>query len=405
MPGITKDRRPKKPVVHCVGSRPPFEPQSRCRDVPALQAAEELLSKDDFAGAIRSFFQIPVGDDYVYHALASVKLEEVQRAVEAGGVGGRHAWYRRSEDGQPLPSPPQPDVEAYISIFDPAKSAPSALKSFRSNAKKDSIRLACATLLAEKRFIHPDLTQPLTIPKLRKPSTTNTTSADTHPANPYLTFWAWSCRRLQWCGPHPTTERVRMAHPVLPVLMHHFGCAVPSREALEVLRVLAAGRTVADLGSGNGYWSFMLRRHGVPTLAVDNEQSLWRVNWVDDTVIDDGVAWLRRQEPAGGRDLVLLLVYPVVGQDGKGEFTRSLLAAYTGDTVAVVGTQNRNGYTGFAGMTMDQYMEQEAAKDCPSSDKWVRVAQIPLPSFAAKDEALFVFQRGDRAPSTAHVSG
>lgn len=99
-----------------------------------------------------------------------------------------------------------------------------------------------------------------------------------------------------------------MAHPVLPVLMHHFGCAVPSREALEVLRVLAAGRTVADVGSGNGYWSFMLRRHGVPTLAVDNEQSLWRANWVDDTIIDDGVAWLRRRDPAGGRDLVLLLV-------------------------------------------------------------------------------------------------
>lgn len=102
MAGTTKDRRPKKPVVHCVGSRPPFEPQTRCRDVAALQAAEELLAKDDFAGAIRSFFQIPVGDDYVYHALASVKLEEVQRAVESGGAGGRHAWYRRSEDGQPV---------------------------------------------------------------------------------------------------------------------------------------------------------------------------------------------------------------------------------------------------------------------------------------------------------------
>lgn len=40
-------------------------------------------------------------------------------------------------------------------------------------------------------------------------------------------------------------------------------------------------------------------------------------------------------------------------------------------------------------MTMDQYMEQEAAKDCPSSDKWVRVAQIPLPSFAAKVGVFF----------------
>ena len=93
--------------------------------------------------------------------------------------------------------------------------------------------------------------------------------------------------------------------------------------------------------------------------------------------------------------MVLLLVYPVVGGGvgggTEGGFTRHLVNAFQGDTIAVVGTQNLNGYTGFRSITMDQYMERE-------HKEWTKVVQIALPSFAGKDEALYVFQRGDRAP-------
>ena len=175
--------------------------------------------------------------------------------------------------------------------------------------------------------------------------------------------------------------------------MHHFGCATPSHEGLEILRILADGRPVADMGSGNGYWTFMLRRYGITVHPVDNMQSEWRVNWVGDTVISDGARWL--QKHGNGKDMVLLLVYPVVGGGVgggvEGGFTRSLVDAYQGDTIAVVGTQNRNGYTGFRGMTMDEYMDKE-------QKAWTKVVQIPLPSFAGKDEVLYVFQRGERAP-------
>lgn len=185
------------------------------------------------------------------------------------------------------------------------------------------------------------------------------------------------------------------SHHVLPIFMHHFGCVVPSYESLEMLRLVANGRPIADVGSGNGYWSFMLRQHKANVVAVDNAQSEWRVNWISDTVIADGVKWLARKENAGGKDIVLLMVYPIVGGGVaggvEGGFTRNLLAAYKGDTVAVVGTQNHNGYTGFRGMTMDEYMEKE-------HKEWLKVVQVPLPSFAGKDEALFVFQRGEVAP-------
>lgn len=70
--------------------------------------------------------------------------------------------------------------------------------------------------------------------------------------------------------------------------------------------------------------------------------------------------------------------------------------------MAVVGTQNRNGYTGFASMTMDEYMadshDQSHGDDhdkATTSDSkkhpWVRVTQIPLPSFAAKVSYFFFF--------------
>lgn len=170
--------------------------------------------------------------------------------------------------------------------------------------------------------------------------------------------------------------------------MHHFGCVTPSHESLEVLRILADGRPIADLGSGNGYWSLMLRRYGLTVHAVDNMQSAWRVNWLDDTVVADGVQWLRRH--AGASNMVLLTVYPVVGQGPvDGAFIRGLIDAFAGDTLAVVGTQNSNGYTTFRTTTMDEYMRAEH-KD------WTKVVQIALPSFAGKDEALYVFQRGAR---------
>lgn len=275
------------------------------------------------------------------------------------------------------------DIEAYISIFNPSTATASALKNFGINAKKGSIRSAVAANIEGKRYLHPALLSKLVIPKSK--------SQPCH--NPYFDFWAWSCRALEWCGPCADSERAATSHHVLPILMHHFGCATPSHEGLEILKTLAAGRTIADLGSGNGYWTFLLRCYGLMVHAVDNMQSEWRVNWVNDTTISDGVKWLRKHD--GGKDMMLLLVYPIVGGGigggTDGGFTRSLVDAYLGDTIAVVGTQNGNGYTGFKGTTMDRFMEEE-------HKEWTKVVQIPLPSFSGKDEALFVFQRGDRAP-------
>lgn len=121
---------------------------------------------------------------------------------------------------------------------------------------------------------------------------------------------------------------------------------------------------------------------------VDSMQSEWRVNWVKDTAVCDSVEWLNQNN--GGRDMVLLMVYPIVGDgtDGAqdGAFTRNTLAAFSGGVIIIAGTQNGNGYTGFKRQTMDIFM----AEQYPD---WSRIAQIALPSFAGKDEALYIFRR------------
>ena len=167
--------------------------------------------------------------------------------------------------------------------------------------------------------------------------------------------------------------------------MHHFGCVVPSYESLELIKQVAGGKPILDIGSGNGYWTFMLRRHsGIKAedvVAVDSGQSVYRTLWIGDTVEADGIKWLREQR-MGGVDDVLLLVYPIVGGEG---FTERVVRAYKGNTVFVVGTQCRNGYTAFRDKLVDEWMGEEGG--------WEKLVQVPVPSFAGKDEALFVFRR------------
>ncbi|KAI0119466.1 hypothetical protein F4814DRAFT_411967 [Daldinia grandis] len=430
---------PNKAFTYCEGA-PSWNPTTYVTDAALHERAEALLASDDFQSAVIASFALPHPrrDPYVYHAIVSVTLAEVQRIVSLGRQNAFHAWYfepapapapspSTEDDAKPegtpsskklraLPPPPRPDIDAYLSIFDPSTSTPSALKTFLSNAKKGSLRAEIASYLQSKRFLHPALASQLTIPKQNKSKNKN--SNNDVPPNPYLTFLNWSCRNLEWAGPSvSSTLAGNRSHHVLPVLMHHFGCACPSHEALSILRVLAAGREVLDLGSGGGYWSFMLRQYGVRAVPVDSAQSAWRVNWVSDTTIADGAEWLRKRRrnnnpnsksSAGTSsktdtgidpdEAVLLLVYPIVGGTiaggEEGGFTRLMMDAYSGDTLAVVGTQNHNGYTGFRDLSMDEYMERERA-----GEGWVKVVQIALPSFPGKDEALFVFQRGSRAPT------
>lgn len=113
---------------------------------------------------------------------------------------------------------------------------------------------------------------------------------------------------------------------------------------------------------------------------IDSGLSEYRVSWVEDTIREDGIAYLKNHD--GGKGCVLLLVYP----QATGNFTGSVLKAFKGDSIVVAGTQNGNGFTAFQDRMVDKWVEKEL-------DYFELTLRMPLPSFAGKDEALFVFQR------------
>jgi len=265
---------------------------------------------------------------------------------------------------------PSADITAYTSIFSPTTDTYKALTAFTSNAKKYSPRETVAKYLISQRI---DL-------KIKSKS---------H-VNPYFDLWAYLCQLTSFLGPLPdpsysNPRNSRRTHPILPVLYHHFGCVVPSYEALYIISDLAAQsgvQGIVDMGSGNGYWTFLLRQMKSHVVAVDNFTSQYRTMWISDTTEADGIDYLRQND--GARGYILLIVYAIAA----GAFTQQLLQAYKGNTIAIVGTQNANRYTTFSDCTTEEYFK----KEMPG---WTLASRIPLPSFPGKDEAMFVWQKNE----------
>ncbi|CAK3977121.1 hypothetical protein DOTSEDRAFT_50577 [Lecanosticta acicola] len=352
-----------------------FDPDKFFDDWPA---GEALLYSNDFRKCILKAFGLDIRDDYVYRAVAEVTLLQAQTYIEFGAQGGLHAWYRDAE-GQARPSPTAADIAAYTDIFRSTTNTQKALTALSSNAKKDTVRAHVAKHLLSL-YAPPDPLRKLVVNKSK------------NHVNPSFDVWAWSNQNLEWGGPEERTKDVKISHAILPIVYHHFGCVCPSYEALSYIQQVAQGRTILDIGSGNGYWTYMLRRFEtnpkkkLAVTAIDNSQSEWRTMWIADTIEADGEKWLKQNK--GGQDEVLLLVYPVVG----GDFTSKMLKSYRGTTIISAGAQNTSGFTAFAKETIADWIGREMTD-------WEKVLQIPLPSFAGKDEALFIFEKKPNAPA------
>ncbi|KAK0110168.1 hypothetical protein ONS95_002819 [Cadophora gregata] len=325
---------------------------------------------NDFSKTIIHTFNLPDQDDYVYRAEGfAMTLRQIQDQIDSGKLK-----YKYQSHGQQIEVPPT-DITAYTTLFSPTISHPKALTSLLSNAKKGSPRATVAQYLLHS---HQRIC-PFQIPKSK-----------TH-INPYYDLWALSCQETAFLGPLPdpsyaSPANAKHTHPILPVFYHHFGCVVPSYEALYIISQLAresAAEGVIDMGSGNGYWTYMLRRMNLAltVTAVDNMESEYRTMWIDDTIHTDGVEYLRQND--GGKGRVLLLVYMVT----KGRFTERVVRAYRGDTIVLVGTRNANRFTGFGDCTAEEFFEREEMAG------WELSCKVAVPSFAGKDEGLLVWRR------------
>jgi len=85
---------------YTAGSRS-FDPQQLLQDEEKLETANAFLGKDDLRSAITIYFSLPENDNYIYHAVASVTLAQVQQAILHGDQHGLHDWYKDG-DGRPV---------------------------------------------------------------------------------------------------------------------------------------------------------------------------------------------------------------------------------------------------------------------------------------------------------------
>lgn len=208
------------------------------------------LNSNELKSAIVTAFKLPPGDNFTYHASASVNLSQAEASIHAGRANGLHTWYierkpeasvtealEDSSDHHGLGHlvdqsslklsgyPPTSDIQAYIALFDPTKSAANSLKSLLANAKKHSIRQSIADHLLSKRYLDPDIT----VPKFKTQSLKNDKGQTQVHENPALDFWAYASLALEYAGPDQNTSLVKSSHHVLPVFHHHFGCVVRTK--------------------------------------------------------------------------------------------------------------------------------------------------------------------------------
>ena len=52
-----------------------------------------LPQNDSLRSSIIAAFKLAESDKYIYHAIASVTLAQVQESIDHGGENGLHAWY------------------------------------------------------------------------------------------------------------------------------------------------------------------------------------------------------------------------------------------------------------------------------------------------------------------------
>ncbi|KAF7855341.1 hypothetical protein EAF04_010085 [Stromatinia cepivora] len=340
--------------------------------MPSSPSSDEIFNNwsgiidDDFAKTILDTFGLSQDDNYVYRAESfTMTLPQIQETISTGKLK-----YHYQDQGKVLQIS-LADIDAYTSIFSPKTDTSKALIALSSNAKKGSPREWVAKYLQSRR-----------IPPLHK-----IPKAKAH-INPYYDIWAHTCRMVSFLGPLPDAHyanpaAAKMTHPVLPVLYHHFGCVVPSYDSLYIISQLVEESKldgIIDMASGNGYWTYILRRMKLKVNAVDNMVSEYRDMWISDTEKADGVEYLRKN--GGGKNKLLLMVYMITA----GTFTKRVLSTYKGDVIVVVGTQNANRYTGLSDCSMEEWFEKEM-------NGWELICRIAMPSFAGKDEGMFVWKR------------
>lgn len=175
-------------------------------------------------------------------------------------------------------------------------------------------------------------------------------------------------------------------HPRNDIVLQ-YSCSIPNETALNTI---ARYGPVIEVGSGSGYWAYLLRLKNVDIIAVDNgtesiwnhENRDWMYDWFPDTVNADGLQYI--SERGGFRDRTLLLCWPRVGMGcSRGESSvcpRSLSQIFTGDHLIII-----------ARPSIDPIIQEMR-----QNREWRLIRVVDLPVWTGWPDRLFVYTRRSR---------
>lgn len=111
-------------------------------------------------------------------------------------------------------------------------------------------------------------------------------------------------------------------------LIHYYSWAIPNERAI---RTIASFAPILEIGAGKGYWSYLLRKRGVPVRCFDqypNKAHSW-------TLVEKGTpeTIFSREDIASKKFNTLLLCYP----DENSELSSMCLDYFEGDYIIHVG--------------------------------------------------------------------
>ena len=84
---------PSSGATNTAASTASSNPNKYFSAASALETSKARLEEDNFRDAVITGFGLEQDDSFVYHAIASVTLEQVQSAVDAGTAHGLCDWY------------------------------------------------------------------------------------------------------------------------------------------------------------------------------------------------------------------------------------------------------------------------------------------------------------------------
>ena len=185
--------------------------------------------------------------------------------------------------------------------------------------------------------------------------------------NPYLDFFRAlppACRRHPSVPPSLAALMAPDWQAFTAAIARHFAWAVPTGEAIAVIRKHSA--SVVEIGAGSGYWAWLMQQAGIDVAAFDLDPPPF--TWAEVKRGDE-------RRASDHPDKALLLCWPPWA---AGVASRAL-AAYRGEHVVYVG----------------EWMGYNAEPDFFASLAWFFecIDSVDIPQWCMRDDRLLVFRR------------